>query len=27
MRRVIPEGYGDRPFADFKYGDLWAGHY
>uniref|UniRef100_A0A1I7UDF4 AUDH_Cupin domain-containing protein n=2 Tax=Caenorhabditis tropicalis TaxID=1561998 RepID=A0A1I7UDF4_9PELO len=27
MRRIVPEGYGDRPFADFKYGDLWAGHY
>ncbi|CAD6198151.1 unnamed protein product [Caenorhabditis auriculariae] len=27
IRRVIPDGYGDRPFADFKYGDLWAGHY
>ncbi|CAB3406845.1 unnamed protein product [Caenorhabditis bovis] len=26
-RKLIPEGYGDRPFADFKYGDLWAGHY
>ncbi|CAI5446919.1 unnamed protein product [Caenorhabditis angaria] len=27
VRRIIPDGYGDRPFADFKYGDLWAGHY
>ncbi|PAV73389.1 hypothetical protein WR25_19153 [Diploscapter pachys] len=26
IRRVIPEGYGDRAFADFKYGELWDGH-
>lgn len=23
MRRLVPENYLSRPFADFKYGDLW----
>ncbi|CAI4231849.1 unnamed protein product [Auanema sp. JU1783] len=27
MRRIVPENYIHRPFADFKYGDLWNGLY
>ncbi|PIO68589.1 hypothetical protein TELCIR_09618 [Teladorsagia circumcincta] len=27
MNRLLPEGYGTKPFIDYKYGDIWKDHY
>ncbi|KJH44348.1 hypothetical protein DICVIV_09617 [Dictyocaulus viviparus] len=27
MRRLLPDGYGAKPFIDYKYGDIWKDHY
>uniref|UniRef100_A0A0K0DK95 UPF0462 protein C4orf33 homolog n=1 Tax=Angiostrongylus cantonensis TaxID=6313 RepID=A0A0K0DK95_ANGCA len=27
MRRLLPDGYGTKPFIDYKYGDIWKDHY